>query len=132
MSRLDELLSEIKRIDAMDGAAFPYEDCRKLQRIGGADASLIPDLDAYLSEIAGYRSWGTRVASWPDEKISDVERRISSSFFDRYPAHSVLRDVIDSGRVPNVRSAIARADETRAVLRDLLHELKLERDGAAT
>jgi hypothetical protein len=132
MSRTDELLSELRRIDAADGGAFPYEECRMLQRISGADASLIPDLDVYLSEIAGYRTWGKRIASWPDEKIADVEWRITLSFFDRFPAHSELRDSIESGDVPQLRSAIARADETRAVLRELLHELRADRAGAPT
>jgi hypothetical protein len=132
MSRLDELLSELKGIDAADGGTFPYEDCRKLQRISGADASLIPDLDAYLSEVAGYRSWGKRIVSWPDDKIDEVEGRIDASFFDRFPAHGPLREIIEADEVPNVRNAIARADQTRAVLRDLLREMKLERAGAAT
>jgi hypothetical protein len=127
MNRLDGLLSEIKRIDAADGGAFPYEDCRKLQRISGADASLIPDLDAYLSEIAGYRSWGKRIAGWSDEEVDDVERRISSSFFDSFPVHRTLRDIIESDEVPRLRKAIARADETRVLLRDVLRELKLDR-----
>jgi hypothetical protein len=132
MSRFDELVSELRRIDSADRGAFPYDDCRHLQRISGADASLIPDLDAYLSEIAGYRSWGMRIASWQDQKIEAVERRISSSFLDRFPVHSALSDTLRSDEVPNLRSAIARADETRAVLRELLRELARDRPGAAT
>ncbi|HEX9983552.1 MAG TPA: hypothetical protein VGF69_09820 [Thermoanaerobaculia bacterium] len=132
MSRIDELLSELKGIDAADAGTFPYEDCRKLQRGNGADASLIPDLDMYLSEVAGYRSWGKRIVSWPDDKIDGVEGRLAASFFDRFPAHELLREVIESDEVPNVRSAIERADQTRAVLRDLLREMKLKRAGAAT
>src|SRR6476659_1441852 len=109
MSRLDELVSELRRIDSADRDAFPYDDCRNLQRISGADASLIADLDTYLSEITGYRSWSKQIASWPEQKVEDVERRITSSFFDRIPVHSALRDIIDSGEVPNLRSAITRA-----------------------
>lgn len=132
MSRIEELLSELKRIDAADRGTFPYDDCRKLQRISGADASLIPDVDTYLSEIAGYRSWGKRVAGWPDEKINEVEQRIDASFFDRFPAHVSVREVIESDAVGSLRSALARADRTRAVLRDLLREMKVNRAGAAT
>jgi hypothetical protein len=132
MSRIAELLMELNDIDAADGGAFPYDDCRELQRISGANASLIPDLDAYLSEIAGYRSWNKRIVSWSQKKIDEVERRIDASFFDRFPTHGALREIIGSDRVPRLRSAIARADRTRVVLRDLLRELKLNRAGAAT
>lgn len=132
MSRFDELVLELKSIDAADGGAFPYEECRTLQRDSNADASVIPDLDAYLSEIAGYRSWGKRITSWSDEKINEVERRIAASFFDRFPAHSALREIIETDEVPNMNDAIARADQTRVALRDLLQELKANRAGAAT
>jgi hypothetical protein len=75
---VNELLAELRRIDSADAGAFPYDDCRYLQRISVVDPSLSPDLDAYFSEIAGYRSWGKRIATWPDEKILDVEQRIQS------------------------------------------------------
>lgn len=132
MSKIEGLLSELKSIDAADRGAFPYDDCRKLQRISGADASLIPDLGTYLSEMAGYRSWGKRIAGWPDEKIDEVEQRIDASFFDRFPAHESVREAIESDAMESLRDAIVRADRTRIVLRDLLREMKVNRAGAPT
>ncbi len=130
MSRVGDLLGELKELEAGDAGAFPYEDCRTLQRISGASPSLVSDLDTYLSDVAGYRSWGNRIVSWSDAKIAEVERRIAESFFDRFPAHAGLRDVIESGEVVHVQRAIARSDRTRATLCDLLRELRQERAGA--
>ena len=56
MNETDELFANLSKLIASDVGPFPYADCRKLQ---GDDKypALIPDLDTYLSEMAGYRSW---------------------------------------------------------------------------
>lgn len=132
MSRIEEMLLRLKGIEAADVVAFPYEDCRKLQRIDERYVALVPDLDVYLSELAGYRSWGKRILSWPDEKIEEVHRRVGESFFDRFPMYGDLETRITSADVPDLHATLDRAERTRITLRDLLSDLQRERAASIT
>lgn len=132
MSRIDEMLLRLKAIEAADVVAFPYEDCRKLQGIDERYAALVPDLDVYLSELAGYRSWGKRILSWPDEKVEDVHRRVSDTFFDRFPLYADLESRITSANAADLHATLDRAERTRITLRDLLSELQRERGRVGT
>src|SRR5687768_6133923 len=104
MNEIEPLLVELKELDRADAGPFPYDDCRKLQTIDRKYASLIPDLDFYLSEHAGYRSWGRNILKWPDEKIEEVLGRIDESFFDRFPIYAALESQITSSTVPDLHA----------------------------
>ncbi|HYC61114.1 MAG TPA: hypothetical protein VEK79_16255 [Thermoanaerobaculia bacterium] len=127
MSEIERLLSELKTVQTSDAVAFPYADCRKLQAVDGRYAALIPDLDAYLSEIAGYGNWGRRLLTWPDDKIVHVLHRITASFFDRYPMYADLRSQITPENVPSLHAAIERGDQVRKIVAELLRHLRMER-----
>ncbi|HEV7767325.1 MAG TPA: hypothetical protein VGQ76_20150 [Thermoanaerobaculia bacterium] len=132
MSGIEELLQELKAIGAADTVAFPYEDCRKLQQIDERVSAVVPDLDVYLSELAGYRSWGKRILTWSDEKIEEVHRSVGQSFFDRFPIYGELSSHITPTSVPALHATLDRAERTRAALRELLSHLQRERATATT
>jgi hypothetical protein len=124
-----ELLEELKTITESDVAPFPYEGCRKLQQFAPEiSGEIIPDLDVYLSELAGYRSWGKRILGWPDEKIENVQRRLQQSFLDRYPAYARLEAQIAAA--DDVRRKLEIAEQTRSVLSKLLAKVRAERVAA--
>jgi len=127
MSEIERLLTALQCVQESDAGAFPYADCRKLQAAGSRYSALIPDLDGYLSEIAGYGSWGKRILTWPDDEIEHVLHRVSASFFDRFPMYDGLRPQITAKSVPHLHAAIERGDRVRSILEDLLGRLRTER-----
>jgi hypothetical protein len=124
------LIADLDALHKLDTRAFPYADCRKLQQIGSSYSALIPDLDVYLSELAGYRGWGKRILKWPDDKIEEVHQRAGASFFDRFPAYAEQQAQITPTTVPDLYVTLDRANQTRAVLRELLAHL--QREGTAS
>jgi hypothetical protein len=128
MSRIDDLLKELDALNESNLGPFPYEGCRRLKAAlrEGHDA-LIPDLDAYLSEFAGYRSWGKRILQWPDEKIETIAKRLNQTFFDRFPAYAAVEPILVSSEAADVNKALHHADRTRAVLGELLPAIRTAR-----
>jgi hypothetical protein len=127
MSEIERFLAEFEIVQESDAGAFPYADCRKLRAGDRRYSALIPDLDVYLSEVAGYGSWGKRILTWPHEKIEDVLHRISMSFFDRFPIYADLRSQITPESVPGLHAAIERGDRVRSILQDLLGRVRMGR-----
>ena len=77
VSKTDDLLHELETLTESDIRQFPYQGCRRLQAaVCERHDGLIPDLDSYLSEFAGYRSWGKRILQWSDARIETVEKRL--------------------------------------------------------
>ena len=75
---------------------FPYEDCRKiLKQLNYQNHDLIPCLDVYFSDVAGFCSSGKRVENWSTEKITDAKIKLNKSFFDRFPKLSELKAKIN-------------------------------------
>jgi hypothetical protein len=122
MSDMKSLLEQLATLTTEDVGPFPYDGCREMKNFDATTyAALIPDLDRYLSEIAGYRSWGKRLMTWPDEKIDEVERRIRQSFTDRHPEYARAKFPSD------VQNALDVADRTRSVLSEIFRRLRAER-----
>jgi hypothetical protein len=129
MSEVEDLLAELEALTGSDARPFPYEGCRRLQvAVGEGRDTLAPDLDVYLSELAGYRTWGRKILEWTDDKIDAVEKRLHQSFFDRFPAHAELRPLL-STQASDVIDALQTADQTRDVLLRLLSAIRRIRRG---
>jgi hypothetical protein len=120
---IDNLLAQLEALGESEMRPFPYEACRAVQRADARYATLIPDLDSYFSELAGYRSWGRRILSWPEEKVQDVRRRLEMSFGERFPAYRDLQRSAGS----ELLKALETAERTRAVLLALLDQPRSER-----
>lgn len=124
---IDDLIAELDILSESDVRPFPYEACRLLQRDDRRYATLIPDLDSYFSELAGYRSWGRRILGWPDEKIEHVRRWLERSFNERFPVYRHMQ--VSSADRSVLREALEIAERTRTVLLRLLDEIQAERTG---
>jgi|SRR5688572_24497146 len=128
MGELDDLLRQLDALEKSDKGPFPYKGCRWLRTaVQGDHHDLIPCLDIYLSDVAGYRSWGKKILRWPDEKIADVEKRLGQSFFERFPVYGDLQSVIESPEASDVSEALDNANQTRAVLLRLLSLIRSSR-----
>lgn len=130
MSKTNDLLRQLDALSESDVGPFPYDGCRWLrtavrERLDG----LVPDLDSYLSEFAGYRSWGKKILEWPDERIATVEKRLSQSFFERFPAYAGLEPILGLSEASDVRRALNNAEQTREVLLHLLSAIRRDRTG---
>jgi len=100
-AKLKTCLAQLEALSVSGAEPFPYEECRRLRAaVCERRDGLVPDLDRYLSEPAGYRSWGNRILAWPDEKIAAVENRLSRSFFDRCPAYAEFEPVLEMTDAP--------------------------------
>jgi hypothetical protein len=129
---ISDLLAQLEVLNRSRAGPFPYEGCRRLRAaVGERHEGLIPDLDLYLSEFAGYRSWGKRILTWSDEKIATVEKRLSQSFFDRFPSYAELKPMLDVTDASDVRRALGKADRTREVLLQLVLAIRRSRAGIA-
>lgn len=121
---MDDLFEELASLAASERRPFPYEACRRAQAGNEQYASLIPDLDAYSSAIAGYRSWGRRILSWSDDRIAALRRDLTPSFIDRYPVYAqLLTESVGAELVV----AMQPIERTRVVLLEIIGELQRER-----
>jgi hypothetical protein len=106
---------------------FPYADCRKLRREGGDRyEGLIPDLDMYFSDIAGYCSWGKRILKWPKEKVLEVRERLSKSFFEKHPQYKPLEAMITESNTPSLYTRLIACEKLRLKLLEILTRLLTE------
>jgi hypothetical protein len=132
VSSIAELLTELSAIDSVDATRFPYADCKRLQNSDKRYAELVPDLDVYLADLAGHRSWGKRILRWSDAKIEEVLREVDKSFFGRLPIYARLESQITPTNTPDLFARLERSDRTRALLSELLTRLKNERAASAS
>lgn len=123
-NRIQALLKQLTVLDAADGGAFPYADCRRLVERSDRYVSLIADLDVYIAELAAYRRWTGEVQDWPEAKVEEVRRRLRSPFFERFPHYAAVRAEMTAADVPALRWALDVAEGTRLILLELLADLR--------
>ena len=96
-----EILQSLYEADLLN--PFPYDDCRKLLADkNGKFEDLIPCLDLYFSDIAGYCSWGKRSLSWTGEKNEEVKQQLQKSFFQKFPQYISLKPNINESNTPKL------------------------------
>lgn len=122
---LEERADKLLRLyEERNRGAFPYADCRRLLREDERRyKDLIPDLDMYFSNIAGYCSWGGRISKWSKEKIRDVQERISKPFFQKHPQYKPLEPLITEISTPDLYARLVLLEKLRAELLELLSQL---------
>jgi hypothetical protein len=100
---------------------FPYRDCRLVARQCGVDtADLIPELDTFFAEIAGFSSSATKLSQRPVESLRRAQFWMSRDFFERHPSLAVCRDHIDEEHTPDLWRQMRVAEELRCSLLRLL------------
>jgi len=117
-------LKRLAVINDLDKGPFPYDDCRKLVDGNPQYRELIPDLDVYFSEIAGYASAGQRLLRWSRERAEQVRCRLMASFFARFPRYESLKSRITMESTPGLFIALERSDDKRALLAELLDQIR--------
>jgi hypothetical protein len=129
IAELDALLRQLEALEKSGTKPFPYKGCRWLRAaVRGEYHDLVPCLDLYLGDVAGYRSWGRKILRWSDEKITEVDKQLDQSFFERFQAYAALQSAIDAPEATDVREALRNADESRVVLRQLLSVVRRTRN----
>lgn len=108
---------------------FPYDDCRRVLAKAGelADGEiadgLIPDLDLYFSDIAGYCSYGKRLLSLPQNELTAARATLETSFFEQHPEYRVLASWINETETPVLFADLNRHEEVRVRLLELISYL---------
>jgi hypothetical protein len=96
---------------------FPYADCRKLYSIApDTSDGLIPDLDLYVSDLAGYCGRGHRIIRMSAEEFLNMKKAASRSFFEKHPEYLPLREFISEEDTPDLFHDLNRSEEMRASL----------------
>lgn len=122
--RLKELTEIAGRLFEEDKKSFPYADCRKAAALAGIRIrDLVPDLDAYFSDLAGYCSWKGRILTWSSEKIATAREHISKSFFEKHPQYQGLKEATLQKETPGLAADLALHEEMRTTLIELLDGL---------
>ncbi|MGH9846072.1 MAG: YxiJ family protein [Blastocatellia bacterium] len=117
---------------------FPYDDCRRvLARAGDiADGDiadgLIPDLDLYFSDIAGYCSHGKKLLNMPKDDLVAARATLERSFFEKHPEYRALAVWINEIETPMLFAEINRHEEVRCKLLELISNLLSDSEIAET
>ena len=102
---------------------FPYEECRTIaQLLGKSTDDLIPELDWYFDNIAGYSSSASRLRNRSPDELRDAERILSKDFFQYFPEQEAYRSLIDPVRTPRLHEQLMASEELRVRLLGLLRE----------
>lgn len=122
---LEELADRLARFhQETRSTPFPYEGCRRLLReTPGAHEDLIPDLDLYFSNIAGYCSWGRRILKWPKEKREEAKNGLSLSFVEKYPKYTPLMVRITETSTPDLFREMMLHENIRKELLGIIDRL---------
>jgi hypothetical protein len=100
-----------------DCSPFPYEGCRWLRReFDGELENLIPDLDMWLSDVAGFSSRGKRLLKLPEEQVSHARGIMSLSFSEKRPEYAWLERHITESNTPDLYEKINLYERMRTML----------------
>jgi len=91
------------------------------------DAALIPDLDLYCLDLAGYASWGKKILDWPREKMLEARAKVEKSFFELHPKYLPLAPLITEMKTPDLASRMAIYEKLRIEILNLLSGLLSEK-----
>lgn len=125
--------TELRRICKEDLAKpFPYPDCRLVYAKGGKLADgLIPSLDLYFSDVAGYCSWGKRLLRFSQSELLAARATLTRSFFEKHPEYLPLKALINETETPTLFADLKLHDELRGRLLALIAALLAEAGAAA-
>jgi hypothetical protein len=103
------------------GGGFPYHDCYLLaDSMGLPREDLIPELDLYFSQIAGYVSSASRLGSRSPAEIEKALQVLGKDFFQVFPHLQFLQDRINEEETPDLFRRMRAVEEMRSRLLHLL------------
>jgi hypothetical protein len=123
--RANSLMSlgeQIEAVYARDfGGPFPYQDCYLLaDLLGISGGDLIPELDYYFGNIAGYGSSASRLQNRSSDELKRARKTLSKDFYQYHPALEPCRHLIDPVRTPLLFRYMHASEEMRLQLLLLL------------
>ena len=101
---------------------FPYKDIwhidktvtsRKIATRRAIRKGFIPDLDIYLSDIAGCCSWGKKALVWDAETRELFSQLMSKQFFEKHPEYVLVRRWITQENTPHLYGTLVYYNEMR-------------------
>ena len=115
---LAQELEQLSGLNALGGSSpFPYEGCRKLVRSTGHHYEyLIPFLDLYFGDIAGYARSTKRFWRWDNDEMKQAQETIKLSFFERHPDYLELEVMITSDDTPDLYTYMVVHEQMRTLL----------------
>ena len=106
---------------------FPYEDCRWLAAHENQPAEdLIPELDMYFSNVAGYSSSASRLGERSRNALRTARETLAKDFFETYPALERYKSLITPGNTPKLYEQMRVTEQLRLGLLDVLGTLSTE------
>lgn len=101
---------------------FPYRDCFFLaDQLGLAREDLIPELDLFFAQIAGYSSSASSLAKRKPSELATARSVLSKQFFQRFPQLEVYESHINQIETPDLFRYMLVAEELRIGLLDILN-----------
>jgi hypothetical protein len=101
--------------------SFPYADCRWLASHEGQPVEdLIPELDMYFSNIAGYSSSASRLGERPASVLRKARKTLALNFFETYPSCERYSGLITSEKTPKLYEQMRIAEQLRLELLEIL------------
>ena len=116
-----ELLAELRELERADANPFPYQGCRKLiSHDPEASDGLIPCLNTYFMDIAGYASSGKKILKWAEQEVQQAIRQLTVPFFEKHPEYSTLEPMITKNSTPDLYATLALYERMRLCLLQIL------------
>ena len=126
-----KILQELYKSDFLH--PFPHEDCRKiLRRHDNRFELLVPCLDVYFSDVAGFCSRAKRISDWSFEENESATGKMRKSFFERFSQFSDLKPEITEKETPKLYNQLLIYDLMRLTLLDVLSEIRNEKHSEMT
>jgi len=106
---------------------FPYKDCFLVSdRCGVETAYLIPEVDVFFADIAGWSASATSLDRRPAQELRKARSWLSrGDLFEHYPHLAVCRDSITAEETPDLWRQLRVVEELRISLLHLLNEMNL-------
>jgi hypothetical protein len=129
LDRIEDKLEEIREWQLEAEGPFPYDDCRFLiQEFEQITTDLIPDLDLWMSKIAGYASRGRRLMRLSTSELREIRDAISLRFMDEHLRYSTIALFeLNSKRTPELAEDLDNYERMRLALREVIEEMLKDR-----
>jgi hypothetical protein len=105
---------------------FPYADCHRLQEHVAHGEYLIPDLDIYFAEIAGYGSSASRLKQRDKKQLHDSLKYLRMTFFEKHPEHRHLKEKINNRDTPELERYLRVTNTVRLEILPIIERLANE------
>jgi hypothetical protein len=122
---IENKLEEIREWEMEARGPFPYEDCRFLiQEFEQITTNLIPDLDLWMSKIAGYAGSGRRLMRLSASELRQIQDSISLRFLDELPQYSTIALFgLNSKHTPELAEVLDDYERMRSALCEVIDEM---------